>query len=551
MDAITHHPLIALGRTPISKKTPPGVSVRYEAIFEQLETELAKQESLSAASVEWPAVVKLASEILKSHSKDLLVGVYLCHALVETEGYAGLNAGLTILNEMIASYWEGMFPPVKRLRARKTAMQWLAEKTGRYVESHSPANQDFDAVLEAAKLIRKIDAGLAEKMGDGAPVLSGLTRPLKQYKGSIQQHKAQSAAATKAESAPVQKPNVPPGKPAQSAVSQSVPQVGSAPRPVASVSEAIQVTSEADARKGFRQIQENLRKLATFLLKAKITDPRPYRLSRMSAWMVIDQLPPHKDGVTQISPPAAERRKQLALLLSQGDPVNFLQGVEQTLARAPFWLDGQRMTAQALKTIGASSDVARRVVIEEISGFLRRLPTVKDLKFADDTPFADDQTMMWINSEILSASDSGLGSTARDGGMGDDSVPWKETLPEAQKLASEGKMKEAIDLFDQGVAAAPNLREQFRWRLELSGFLIQTEKVAVAVQLLERLAKQAEQFQLDRWEPRLVVPLYRLLSEAYLILQGKNETDGDLNDRIERNYARLCWTDPALAITIK
>jgi len=62
-----------------------------------LEAELAKQESLSSATVDWAKVITLSSSITQNNSKDILIGSYLCYALLLQEGYAGLAVGLKIL----------------------------------------------------------------------------------------------------------------------------------------------------------------------------------------------------------------------------------------------------------------------------------------------------------------------------------------------------------------------------------------------------------------------------------------------------------------------
>ena len=47
----TKHSLYSIGAEPISAEQPCGENVRYESDFEQLEAELAKQESLSRSSM--------------------------------------------------------------------------------------------------------------------------------------------------------------------------------------------------------------------------------------------------------------------------------------------------------------------------------------------------------------------------------------------------------------------------------------------------------------------------------------------------------------------
>lgn len=97
VSVVEDHALSKIGAEPISESNPCGENIRYESVFEELEAELAKQESLNSETVNWKHVAELSSGILKDSSKDLLVGAYLTQALLINEGYVGLAVGLKIL----------------------------------------------------------------------------------------------------------------------------------------------------------------------------------------------------------------------------------------------------------------------------------------------------------------------------------------------------------------------------------------------------------------------------------------------------------------------
>ena len=171
------NPHSTLGADPISADNPCGENIRYEPVFEQLEAELAKQESLTSETVDWNRVTDLCSRILKESSKDMLVGAYLCQSLLFRDGYSGLASGLKIIADMVDTHWDCLFPPIKRMRARQTAMNWLAEKAGAHIAEHAPTPAESQAVIEAATMIVRLDGALAEKMGDQAPMLADLGLP--------------------------------------------------------------------------------------------------------------------------------------------------------------------------------------------------------------------------------------------------------------------------------------------------------------------------------------------------------------------------------------
>ena len=128
MDESVDNTFVSLGADPVSTENPCGENIRYESVFEELEAELAKQESLSSDTVDWNRIVVLSTDILKNSSKDLLVGAYLTNGLLITQGYEGLANGLKVLSEMVGHHWDCLFPPVKRVHARATAISWLTEK---------------------------------------------------------------------------------------------------------------------------------------------------------------------------------------------------------------------------------------------------------------------------------------------------------------------------------------------------------------------------------------------------------------------------------------
>jgi hypothetical protein len=94
---------------------------------------------------------------------------------------------------MAEVHWDCMFPPAKRMRARQTAYVWLAEKAGLILAEKVPAANESAVVIEAAELLKKLDNTLVDKMGDQAPLLTDLSRPLKNYQQSAKAEQEKSA----------------------------------------------------------------------------------------------------------------------------------------------------------------------------------------------------------------------------------------------------------------------------------------------------------------------------------------------------------------------
>ncbi|MCK5262101.1 MAG: type VI secretion system protein TssA [Gammaproteobacteria bacterium] len=552
MSSAEDHALALIGANPVSEASPCGENIRYEPVFEELEAELAKQESLSSETVDWKRVAELSSSILKDSSKDLLVGAYLTQALLINEGYSGLAVGLKILNDMAEKHWDCLFPPAKRMRARATAVTWLAERAGALVGEKIPTANDAAAVVDAAKYIRLLDGELAEKMGDAAPMVTDLSRPLKNYKQSAEAEMAKTSAPAPA-AEPVQAAPETGAPESEPAAAQVAPAPAPAPKSkpaksTAAVPEVGDIASDNDAKKVLRAAQDAARKVSTYWLATKLSDAKAYRVARVATWIMIEVAPPANEGVTQVIPPAAERLKFFETQIEKAEYSAVLPELEKTLARAPFWIDGHNMVVNVLRAMGGEYEKAANAVIGELRHLLQRIPALLDLSFSDQTPFVGDQTKMWLESEVLSSAGSVSPSAAGSGGV---SNAWDDALVEARKKAASGDKESAMTMFHDGIASAGQVRDKFYWRCALAELLLQTGEAIAASNLLKPMTDQVEAYHLAEWEPDLLAKIYKLLYQSYRKQQGKKKDDSALNDLVVSTYDKLCWFDPVTALTVK
>ncbi|NNE63814.1 MAG: type VI secretion system protein TssA [Gammaproteobacteria bacterium] len=563
MSLVSDHKYRFIGSAPVSEDNPCGENIRYESNFEQLEAELAKQESLNSETVDWRIVANVSSEIIEHASKDLLVGSYLCYALLMTEGYSGFAVGLKVLSEMVEKYWDGLFPPQKRMRARQSSFVWLAEKAGMYLSSKPPSSADSDAVLEAAEAIKTLDNLLVEFMGDQAPMLTEISRPLKNYAQSarvelekVKQQTTEKPVEAKQESAVESASNEAAGD--VDAVSTAV-DPSPAPRPIRAEATkpvaqpdtsagSASIESDSDTRKILRQLQTTLRDVSSFWINAKLSDSRPYRHARIASWIVVETVPPDQDGVTQINPPASERLKYFESLQEKKEFIQLIPEIEKTLSRSPFWLDGHFLVVKYLRQIGDENSDAIKTIIRELAGFLDRLPSVLYLSFSDNTPFANDQTRMWIESEVLT---SGSSDTESADSSSETAEEWSVGLKTALQLAASGETDQAINLLNDGIANSSQLRNQFYWRFALANLFLQTGNALAATTILEQIIKQSDNFQLATWEPGLLAKVYNLLFQSYQKQKKLKKDDASFEARLDQVFEQLCWFDPVAALSVK
>lgn len=516
-DASVNQPLAELGTAPISAEHPCGQAARYEPEFEQLEAELAKQESLTPSAVDWSKVAELSTTILQTKSKDLLVAAYLCRSLMETQRYAGLAAGLRVLRDLVQAHWDGLFPEAKRMRARATAMTWLAEKAGKQVRDTRPKPTEKEAVTEAAVLLKELDGLLVEKMGQDAPGLTDLSRPLKDHQQAFEM-----PATAK-------------------------PAVAAAPKPAAASAEIAEVLNDSDAKKALRQMQELARKVTKYWLGKDIADARAYRLNRTAGWLTVESAPAQTDGQTQIPAPAPERIKQFETQRQAGQLEALLPELESTLSKAPYWLEGQKLAADALEALGERGAAARKAVLRELVHFTETVPGLLELKFVGGKPFADDATRDWIAEHAA----AGSAQPATGGRTKSETPPWDEAFNNARATATAGNLDGAVKQLTDGFNATASAHEQFMWRLALAQLLVQSGHANVAAPLLEALVARIEEFRLRDWEPELAVRVYKLLLSAYDKSTGKLKSAPEAAARAAHAFSALSSLDPAIALNVK
>lgn len=64
----------------------------------------------SEADGQWRKIIELAPDILLNHTKDLEIACWFTEALVRRYGFQGLRDGFKLIEGLISSYWDGLYP---------------------------------------------------------------------------------------------------------------------------------------------------------------------------------------------------------------------------------------------------------------------------------------------------------------------------------------------------------------------------------------------------------------------------------------------------------
>ncbi len=536
-----------LGTTPIAGPSPTGASARYEPEYETLQGEISKLEAVNGTPVDWRVAAEQGTAILKTKSKDLLVASFLCRALFENHGYDGLGAGLGILRDMAAQYWDSMFPDAKRPRARAAAATWLAERLEGPLTRQVPTPADRAAIEVCLANLEEFEKILDQHLEGQAPGFGNLRRALGAHRDSLGQ-----AAAPPAAEAPTA-PAAAPGEAGAAPAPVPAAPPAAAPAGASGAAAPDDIASDQDLQKAIRAGRDLLRKMALYQRGKNPASPSPYLLIRQAAWLGVEQGPPSRDGLTELREVAADRLAAFKALSEAGQHSELIDQVESSFLRAPFWLDGHRLTASALEALGHTE--ARAAVVDALAGFLHRFPALVDLRFANQAPFADDLTKLWIQDEVLGAGGQGEGAVPPAIGAAgsavaapDGATPWLEVGQEAQKLAVKGKIQKAMTLFLEGRRQAASARERFLWGLEQARVCQVAGRVDLALPSLESLDEEVTRFQLEEWEPGLSVEIGRMLLLCYGNQKGKEKSTPEREARIRALRARIVRLDILSAV---
>lgn len=481
--------VLELGKKPISDAAPTGVPSRNDPAYESLAAEFRKLELPELPAVDWPGAIGLASEILGTKSKDVMAGVYLAMALFEAKGYAGLADGLTVLQDMLSTYFDTMHP--ERVRPRQTAFQYLGERGGKRVAKQGTDGASRETMQRIVDTAEKIDSLLSEKLEGGSGLLTELLRELRDVRDQT------SAPAA-------------PAAPAAAPAAASAPSF-SAP----SVSAPSSVGSESDFDAAVAAVRPALRSIGEFKRSQNPRDPMAYRLPRIALWMAIKQSPPATGGQTSI--PAPQPPDSLAKLegkLAAQQWAGVLEETESRMATAVFWLDLHYCAYSALRGMGPDFVPASEAVAAEVRGLVQRLPELPDLTFAGGTPLASDATRSWIRETVLAAPGGGGGGKPSGGLVlsadGGEPEGLEDAREEAGKLAGGGKLAEAVRLFEAGAARSIKARERAAWKVAVARVCADAGRHDVALAQLEALQDDLQSTTLEAWDPELASQMLRL-----------------------------------------
>jgi type VI secretion system protein VasJ len=517
MASIDEAVIIALGKTPISDDAPGGQDVADDEEYLLVEAETAKLDRIDLGDPDWFRIEQASLNILRTKAKDVEVACALGYTLFKKGRYAGLAATLGLFTELVKNFWDNLFPA--RPRRRKVRIEALTERLveGGWLRDAQPRPDEFDVIDRCVERVAELQTALTEKMPDDPAEFGKLTRKLKELAG--QRPKAAAAQA-----------------PAAGALSPATGSPAAAGATGAFVAGAVQDVSGA---------MSAILSAATFLRNADPADPIPYALTRLLRWAKTE-LPTSDAAMHQIEPPEKSLVETLQFQFSNGVWEHLRTNAEAAFrSNDPLWLDLQRYACAAMQGLGPKFDRARAAVAELTGGLVRRLGKgLYELTFRGGTPLCSGETKMWLESEVVSASEAagGLGASTGNGRL-------SEATAAARKLAGSGKLSEAVKGLQEGLMTCAQRRDRFLWRLRIAELCFDAKRLQLAAPLLEECYQETRRYHIDEWEPSLAVEVAQTLYRCRKALTtAETQPTAAALDRVRESFAWLCQLDPLAAL---
>ncbi len=538
-----------LGRvTPTNPAPDWNASRDLDPDYTALNDEIARMSSVTesaAAPPDWELVVNKAAAILGGKIKDIQVAGYGAVGLLHRSGIFGLAGGLEILADIFTLHSDAAFPPKKRQRARLNAVQWWLEQAVAWLGGEEILPIEADLHEKLVSNADRLQEALDGNFGDEAPHL----RELKQHilRIAVIPRPPEAEERVEAEEIAVEAlpagPHAPEAKLSGNAPAPApAPAASAHPAPVPANADFAKTPAgapavpgnAADAKRLVLSLLGQAAGAAEIVALAEPTNPLPYRLRRLAAWAGVVAPPPAEEGRTMLPPPESHVGTALEALLAAGDYAGALKASEGQVGAYLFWLDPQRVSAEALAALGGPYQGALNAVKLEVSAYLARFPALARLAFTDGTPFANVKTKAWLES---------LQEAKAGGGGG---AVLNPTVAEALNKAkgAGANPEEAFRTLAEALGFAGHPREQLALRLEIMRTFAAAGRAEAARAQLAPLLDILDRHGLDVWE----APLAGQALAAMLGVLGDGEGEEELRGGLRR---RLALADPARCMRVE
>jgi type VI secretion system protein VasJ len=525
-------------RAPISDGQPAGDDLSFDAAFEDIKNEIDKLTNLVGGEPDWSMISRNCAELLTNRTLDMRLATWYAFANLKTGGWLGLCKGMVVLHDISSNYWAEMYPPARRAKGRANMAEWLYQMCEPVLQEMRITMRDADAVNLADQLFNDLDSILDAQISSNNPglgtfrgVMSGCVRnvpapPPPPPPPSEVEEDTSSSDSDEDTSYPYEEDD-------------DDSSSGYGDEDGESLSLTADLSNIGESLDGVKQV------LTTLAAAMRAKDPaRPwsYRLHRIGLWVHLKDAPNAEDNLTEVDGPDDSIRERLLGHVTEENWLDLLNDCEEESKEHPLWLDLQRLAATALERLGGLFVDAREVVGRDSSDFARRFPRLMTLKFNTETPFADEATRQWLQSEAVK-----WGALSGGGGE-DDEAEFMRNFQDARDLVAAGKLEMGLARAIRVARKASDPRSQFKAELAVAKLALENSYPTMAMPILEGLLEKVDQHALEVWEPMLCASLYEAIA-ACRKQGGAGEEEG-AEIKEAANFRRLARLNPAGAFRI-
>jgi len=590
---------------PIPGENPSGKNLRYDPVYDKIREARREEEAgplgelHDVKKADYPLVIKLATDVLSTKSKDLQIAAWLTEAVLVREHIAGLRESLDLLKGLLEKFWDSLYPEiedddveiraaplgwvgsklaftVRRLPLTKSKLDLFTFQESRQVgyEKDCEGNdaktaarnaainddkkcsaEEFDDAVRATgdayyeKLGGSLTAALEsldalgtlsdEKFGRDAPNFASLRTALEEMQEMVQHYYKPA----------VEEPETPAEEPAEEVQEESSAAAASGTAPAKRRAVSAEPVDRDDA-------MQRVAAVAGFLRRESPQNPVPYLLLRAARWGELRASGTSLDPAILEAPPT-EKRTHIKKMAMEGKWAEVLEGAESAMGLpcGRGWLDLQRYAVRACESLGSEYEPVAAAIRADLRALLADYPDLLNASMMDDTPAANAETQAWLRESILPpppAPPSELAPAPEPepvpivaASPNADGEKRPDVVELAMKAARAGKVQEAIGMLTQEIGNERTGRGRFQKHIQLANIFLATKHEAIAFPILVELAEEIERRKLEEWEdPALVAQPLALLYRCSEKL-GRNDAEK------EKIYQKLCRLDPGQALALR
>jgi len=545
---------------PISGDSPTGNDAKNEEEYFKLNMEIPK------TSPDYKKCIELGDVILKEQSKDIKVATWLCFALFRTEKIKGLRDGLSIIYHLLNQFENNLFPSNNVHRSK--AIQFInSSRFYKLVEKEDINSLNANDLIEAETTLSQIIKESTKLFPENVPVLKAITAVLKSHVGKAKKITSPSKKEKETDQEEMAA-NSDTIEHFEEQVETDTTQITeekkkaqqSALKATPPSTPAIKFTSEKNNISQLRQILTFFFEIQEDgVKKEKVPDSHfVFGLSRILQWGKLSS-PPDTDKVTQIEAPNQIIRGKIKEWFESNNWDTLIPRIEINFLKADsvfrYWFDAQRYLVKALEQKGGKYILSVEEIKIQLARLLSRVPKIHTLKFKDKkTPFADDETIQWINDEVMSILGKGYSSESviLPPIIGED---YDSINKEYEAACSElpDNLEENLAVMQKAIDADMRRKGKFLRRLNLANYCIQAKQFHLAKVNLFELKDIIEEYNLANWETALSTAVWQslYLTNKKLLSDSKDE---EAKIKIEKEqkelFSKIAKYDGILAIKL-